>query len=90
MLQTASGRNDTYARELDGTWSFGGKEITIPHTWNAIDGEDGRGFYERTAYWYHKAFDMDCELTGKRVYIEFLGANTKTEVYVNMKKQRNY
>lgn len=98
-LQTASGRDDNYAVELDGNWSFGGKtlsadqavaadhstwqNVTIPHTWNALDAEDGGGNYERTAYWYHKEFTLDAKFTGKRVYIEFLGANTKTDLYVN-------
>ncbi len=99
ILQTASGRDDSYAVELDGEWLFGGKtlasdqailadhsswkKVTIPHTWNNKDAEDGGNNYERTAYWYHKDFTLDANYTGKRVYIEFLGSNTKTDLYVN-------
>lgn len=98
-IQTASGRDEDYAVELDGEWKFGGKElsanaaiaadrtgwetVTIPHTWNDKDGEDGGNNYLRTAYWYHKEFTLDSNYSGKRVFIEFLGANTKTDLYVN-------
>lgn len=101
-LQTASGRDEAYVQELDGTWQFGGRElsaeaalsadysawtdVTIPHTWNNIDAEDGGGNYVRTAYWYHKEFMVDADMSEKRVYVEFLGSNTKTDVYVNGKK----
>lgn len=99
--QTASGRDFTYVKELDGIWKFGGlmqkaekvlaadysswEEVTIPHTWNAKDAEDGGGNYVRTTYWYHKEFEVG-DLSGKRLYAEFLGSNTKTDVYVNGEK----
>lgn len=101
-LQTASGRDSTYAQELDGAWKFGGENlgkdaalkadytkwenVTIPHTWNAADGEDGGGNYKRTKYWYHREMDITDTMLTKRIYIEFPGSNTKTTVYVNGKK----
>ena len=101
ILQTASGRDCTYAKELDGIWKFGGRmfdedsafnadysswmDVTIPHTWNVKDAEDGGADYDRTQYWYYKEFEVN-SLNGKRLYIEFLGSNTKTYVYVNDKK----
>lgn len=101
-LQTASGRDGTYVQELNGTWLFGGQNlreeealkadrsqwasITVPHTWNATDAEDGGGNYLRTRYWYHKEMDITEEMQAKNMYIEFPGANTKTTVYVNGKK----
>lgn len=57
--------------------------FSIPHTWNARDAEDGGGNYLRTAYWYRKILDYDSDFTGKKVYMEFLGANQKTDLYVN-------
>ncbi len=100
--QTASGRGEEYVAELDGEWQFGGKEmdeetaigadrsawktVTIPHTWNNVDAEDGGGNYERTSYWYHKEFTPEKKFEGKRIYLEFLGANTKTDLYVNGQK----
>lgn len=101
-IQTASGRNESYARELDGTWQFGGRllnasaalnadytdweSVTIPHTWNAVDADDGGGNYDRTVYWYHKEFTVTQEMAGKRIYLEFLGVNSKADVYVNGQK----
>ena len=98
-IQTASGRDESYAQELDGAWQFGGRllsasaalnadrsnwqSVTIPHTWNAVDADDGGGNYDRTVYWYHKEFTVTQEMQGKRIYLEFLGVNTKADVYVN-------
>lgn len=33
-------------------WSL----IDLPHTWNAVDGHDGNGSYDRGCYWYAKEF----------------------------------
>lgn len=101
-MQTASGRDEAYVQELDGTWQFGGQNlgesaalsadrsnwqnVTVPHTWNAIDADDGGGNYLRTKYWYHKAFSVTDAMMGKRIYIEFLACSTKTDVYVNGKR----
>jgi len=101
-IQTASGRDENYVVELDGEWLFGGKglkeeealtadrsaweKVTIPHTWNAKDGEDGGNNYVRGAFWYHKEFTLDNNWNGRNIYIEFLGSNTKTDVYVNGKQ----
>lgn len=94
-IQTASGRDESYAQELDGAWQFGGRllsasaalnadrsnwqSVTIPHTWNAVDADDGGGNYDRTVYWYHKEFTVTQEMQGKRIYLEFLGVNTKAD-----------
>lgn len=101
-LQTASGRDGAYVREIDGEWLFGGKnlgsadalnadtakwnKVTIPHTWNAKDAEDGGGNYDRAAYWYHKEVTVAKEMLEKSIYIEFTGSNTQTTLYVNGKK----
>lgn len=29
-------------------------DVDLPHTWNAVDGHDGNGSYERGSYWYAK------------------------------------
>lgn len=48
-----------------------------------MDADDGGGNYDRTVYWYHKEFTVTQEMQGKRIYLEFLGVNTKADVYVN-------
>lgn len=101
-VQTASGRDNGYVTEIDGNWLFGGKglsdadalkadrsswkTVTIPHTWNDKDGEDGGGNYDRAKYWYYKEVNVTSDMLNKRVYIEFLGSNTQTTLYVNGQK----
>lgn len=63
----------------DGGWDV----VNIPHTWNIKDAEDGGNDYLRTAFWYRKKLDYDEASDGKKVYLEFNGANQKTDVYVN-------
>ncbi len=70
----------------DSAW----ESINLPHTWNAIDGADGWSgadeggeHYYRGLGGYRKKFILP-EISGsKRVYIEFEGANTVTEVFIN-------
>ena len=70
----------------DSAW----KSINLPHTWNAIDGADGWSgvdeggeHYYRGLGGYRKKFTISESIDGKRVYIEFEGANTVTEVFIN-------
>ncbi|OAB40416.1 glycoside hydrolase family 2 protein [Paenibacillus antarcticus] len=62
----------------DSSW----EAITLPHTWNAIDGANGFDFY-KGACWYRKSFVLDPIVQGNRVFIEFEGSNSITDVYVN-------
>ena len=62
----------------DESWSV----VNIPHTWNAIDGANGYAYYQG-ACWYRKAFPIDASLEGKRLFIEFQGSNSITDVHVN-------
>jgi len=58
--------------------------VNIPHTWNAIDGANGYAYYQG-ACWYRKAFAIDSSLEGSRLFIEFQGSGSITDVYVNGK-----
>ena len=59
-------------------------EVNLPHTWNAVDGHDGNGSYDRGKYWYAKSFDTPRQpLAGGRVYVEVLAAGQQATVYVN-------
>ena len=55
----------------------------LPHTWNAVDGQDGRGEYYRGACWYAKSFETPECMDGYRVYVEVLAAALSGRVYVN-------
>lgn len=60
--------------------------VSLPHTWNAIDGQDGyNDFYRGTCY-YAKEIDRNELPAAAQYYLEFLGANASADVYVNGKK----
>ncbi|MDE7303287.1 MAG: glycoside hydrolase family 2 protein [Oscillospiraceae bacterium] len=67
------------------------EEISLPHTWNSIDGADGKsgGGEEKEGYYrglggYRKTFYFsESKYGGKSVFIEFEGSNTVTELCVN-------
>ncbi len=59
--------------------------VNLPHSWNAIDGQDGGNDYFRGTCLYAKTFDkMDLPETD-RYYLEIKGANSSADVYVNGK-----
>jgi len=58
--------------------------VNVPHTWNAVDGANGFDFY-KGACWYRKEFILDKVREGNKVFIEFTGSNSVTDVYVNGK-----
>jgi len=60
------------------------QDVDLPHTWNAVDGHDGNGSYDRGSYWYAKEFATPRQpLAGGRVYVEILAAGQQATVYVN-------
>lgn len=64
----------------------GGTEITLPHTWNNIDGQDGGNDYYRGTCWYTRTLKQSEIPNGENVYLEFNGAAMIAEVYINGKK----
>lgn len=72
-----------------------GSCVTLPHTWNAEDGQDGGNDYYRGTCWYtkkisrkeiEKMFDSDPD-AGRRepreIWLEFEGAAMTADVYLN-------
>ncbi len=55
--------------------------ITLPHTWNALDGQDGGNDYWRGIGTYE--IDLPDPTQGKTQYIEIRGANHVATVYCN-------
>lgn len=63
------------------------EKVDLPHSWNAVDGHDGNGGYDRGCYWYAKSFQTPKQpLAGGRVYVEFPAAGQQARVYVNGKE----
>jgi beta-galactosidase len=63
----------------DTNWST----VTVPHTWNATDGQDGGNDYYRGVGWYRRGVAVPAEAQGKDVFLQFDGSNIVTDVYVN-------
>ena len=59
--------------------------VSIPHTWNAIDGQ-GQADYYRGQCSYEKKFLRPEFDSNERIYVEFRGVNSSAEVYINDKK----
>lgn len=57
-----------------------GESVSLPHTWNAIDGQDGGNDYHRGLCWYVKRFARP---EGEKVFIEFQGVNSTAQVFLN-------
>lgn len=59
--------------------------VNLPHTWNAIDGQDGGNDYYRGTCFYAKEVQKEELPEGEQYYLEFLGVNASADVYVNGK-----
>ncbi|MDD8018046.1 MAG: glycoside hydrolase family 2 TIM barrel-domain containing protein [Bacteroidota bacterium] len=61
------------------------EQISLPHTWNNLDGQDGGNDYYRGPAWYRKHFYIPKEDVGKKIFIKFDAANMIADVFVNGK-----
>ncbi len=59
--------------------------VTLPHTWNAIDGQDGGNDYWRGTATYEKRFAKPELKAGDCCYIEFQGVAMTADVILNGK-----
>ncbi len=78
------------------TWAFGKdcaeapaqvpadwETVNLPHSWNAVDGQDGGNDYFRGTCMYVKTLDKTALPKADRYYLELKGANSSADVYVN-------
>lgn len=81
--------NDWYfvkAAELSVARSMKWEAVSLPHTWNNIDGQDGGNDYYRGTCLYKKDFVKPVSYReGDRVFLEFNGAAMTASVTVNDK-----
>ena len=74
-------RASSVPTELPIDWDF----VNLPHSWNAIDGQDGDSdFYRGTCYYVKKLAKSDLPEADK-YYLEIKGANSSADVYLNGK-----
>ena len=63
-----------------------GETINLPHSWNAIDGQDGGNDYFRGSCLYAKTIKRSEIVDAGRYYLEFRGTNSSADLYINGKK----
>ena len=64
----------------------GGEQVNLPHSWNAVDGQDGGNDYFRGDCIYKKSL-LKADLPADTLcYLEINGANSSADVYVNGEK----
>lgn len=74
---------------LNEQWTFTGPQgsacaVDLPHTWNAVDGQDGGNDYWRGTCTYEKEFAMPrFDPAVEDVYLEFAGVNASADVELN-------
>jgi len=67
--------------QLNPDWEL----VCLPHTWNAVDGQDGGGDYFRGTCCYAMRYDGELPEAGK-YFLEITGANSSADVYLDGKK----
>ena len=76
---------------MNADWLFTdpkGQEIAVslPHTWNDKDGQDGGNDYWRGTCVYRKKFQKPDFGADQRAYLEFRGVNASAKVELNGKE----
>jgi len=61
----------------------GWETVNLPHTWNAVDGQDGNNDYFRGSCCYAKQITRAELPAADRYYLELRGANSSADVYLD-------
>ena len=64
----------------------GGEEINLPHSWNAVDGQDGGNDYFRGSCLYKKILNKAELPVADQYFLEFRGTNSSADLFVGGKK----
>ncbi|MED5619125.1 glycoside hydrolase family 2 protein [Ideonella sp. BN130291] len=75
-------RADVAGAQAPGLDDSAWPQVTLPHTWNAVDGEAG-GAYYRGPGWYRLALVRPAAAGDRRSFLEFDGAALAADVWVN-------
>ena len=73
---------DEVPQSMPERWCF----VNVPHSWNALDGQDGNSDYYRGTAYYAKNIEKFDLPEADRYYLEINGANSSANVYWNNKK----
>ncbi len=72
--------------KVSSKWNF----VNLPHSWNALDGQDGGNDYYRGTGYYAKELTLEDIPTADRYYLEFRGTNASADLYVNGGKKMHH
>ncbi len=75
--------NDEWHFTIDGKYD---EVVNLPHTWNAVDGQDGGNDYLRALATYEKIFKKPVVNNDQAIYIQFDGVNSECDVFLNGEK----
>ena len=76
---TATGDSPAGSNYDDSKW----ETVSLPHTWNNFDGQDGGSDYHRGTGWYRTHFRLPALAPGQRVLVEFDAACKVADVFLN-------
>ncbi len=68
--------------QIDSGWEV----VDVPHSWNAVDGQDGGNDYFRGTAYYAKTVEKAQLPVAEKYYLEIRGANSSADVYMNGKR----
>ncbi|MBQ6947825.1 MAG: glycoside hydrolase family 2 protein, partial [Clostridia bacterium] len=74
------------ANEIPATLPNDWNWVNLPHSWNALDGQDGDNDYYRGTCYYAKKFTKEDLPEADRYYLEIRGANSSADLYLNGNK----
>ena len=85
-----------YITNFNSDWEFSlhsddnWEKVTLPHTWNNLDGQDGGNDYYRGKCTYRKTIHKKDLPLGEEHYLEINGANLSSVVYLNGEKLKSH
>jgi beta-galactosidase len=83
-------RQDVAGAEQPGFDDSAWQMVSLPHTWNNLDGEDGGNDYYRGPGWYRRHLAIPSEDAGRSLYLQFDAAGSDATVYVNGKQAEEH
>ena len=85
-----------YITNINSDWEFSlhsddnWEKVTLPHTWNNLDGQDGGNDYYGGKCTYRKTILKKDLPLGEEHYLEINGANLSSVVYLNGEKLKSH
>lgn len=79
-----------WTQKINQGWQFAKQKdftdavnVTLPHSWNAIDGQDGGNDYYRGQCWYRRNLHFDQLLAGHEYWLQFDAVAQRAQVFLN-------